>query len=410
MVHLRRGAPTRCKAGFNSTRRAFEDRTNRQPALIQKKASILHAFIQSKRQQGNHSCRREPRVRLAKFSTGDLSPSSFLPPRASHVKLAAPAPPVTRLTAAMASMPAPEPEPKIVGSKDAPVDLTGDDEPYFVPEIAARRSMAPMSWWHRVGFGKRATAEDPGELIVPPVGRHTHTVVLLHGMYSPPEECEMFKSLPAYVAYLGASGVKFVFPHAPRRTITWPTGPEANVASWYNYFTRRDGWLTHDELDEAHLASQTRRLHSILQREAALLGGDTRRLLLGGSSQGGTVALHAAISFGRPLGALLCLRSCLVDSVTFPKDKRNATCKTPVFVFLAGDDCVYAVPLQERGYSLLESAGFYVEKHIEPGLSHWDVSRNELRCTAAWIGRVARSRRLRSCGQNDVCGQSDRSE
>lgn len=63
--------------------------------------------------------------------------------------------------------------------------------------------------WHRIGIGKRVTSEDPGELVVPPRSAlHTHTVVLLHGMYCPPEECEMFKGLPAYVGFLGASGVK----------------------------------------------------------------------------------------------------------------------------------------------------------------------------------------------------------
>jgi hypothetical protein len=52
-----------------------------------------------------------------------------------------------------------------------------------------------------------------------------------------------------------------------------------------------------------------------------LLGGDATRVVLGGNSQGGTVSLHAAISYGRPLGGLLCLRSCLVETVTIPRDR-----------------------------------------------------------------------------------------
>jgi len=297
------------------------------------------------------------------------------------------------------SSPSSAPTTTRLGSKEAPVDLT-DDGVYYNPASSMRGPSSAC--WNRVGFGKRVTSEDPGELVVPPSGRHTHTVVLLHGMYCPPDESDLFKALPSYVGFLGVGGVKFVFPHAPRRTISWPTGPEANVASWYNYFTRRDGDKEyHDEIEMAHLASQTRRLHAILDRESALLGGDASRVVLGGSSQGGTVALHAALSYGRPLGALLCLRSCLVDSVTFPKDKRNAMCKTPVFVFAASDDSVYAPPLQERGYSLLESCGFHVERHIEKGLNHWEECRNELRCTAAWIGRIARQMRLRSRESSD---------
>ncbi|KAL3903504.1 MAG: hypothetical protein SGPRY_011650, partial [Prymnesium sp.] len=89
-------------------------------------------------------------------------------------------------------------------------------------------------------------------------------------MYSPPEENALYNALPSYMAYLGVRSIKFVFPRAPRRT--------------------------------AHLESQSRRVHAVLDREAQILGGDMSRVMLGGSSQGGTVSLHAAISYGRPLG------------------------------------------------------------------------------------------------------------
>eukprot|EP00966_Prymnesium_polylepis_P272955 6305842-Prymnesium_polylepis.1 len=56
--------------------------------------------------------------------------------------------------------------------------------------------------------------------------------------------------LPSYLAFLGVKSIKFVFPRAPIRTITWPSGPEANVASWYNYYTRRDGCLEHDVIEQ----------------------------------------------------------------------------------------------------------------------------------------------------------------
>ncbi|KAL1524791.1 hypothetical protein AB1Y20_019672 [Prymnesium parvum] len=242
----------------------------------------------------------------------------------------------------------------------------------------------------------RVTAEDPGELVILPTEAHTHTVILLHGMYCAPEDNALYNALPAYLGFLGVRSIKFVFPRAPRRTVTWPTGPEANVLSWYNYFTRRDGCLEHDEIDQAHLESQSRRVHAILDREAQLLGGDVSRIVLGGTSQGGTVSLHAAISYGRPLGGLLCLRSCLVETVTVPRDRRSAVCKTPVFVFVCGEDSVYAPPLVARGYSLLEASGYHVEWHVEPRLIHWEDCRNELRCVASWIYRVANPRALRA--------------
>ena len=214
-------------------------------------------------------------------------------------------------------------------------------------------------------------------------------------MYTPPDQCEKLKTIHSYVHKLGLTSVKFIYPVAPTRTISWPTGPESDVSSWYNYFTRRDGELHHDELDVGQLSAQTRRIHAILDREAALLDNDRRRLILGGISQGGTVAIHAAVSYGRELGGLLALRSCLIDSVTVLRDRRNAVTNTPVFVFAAGQDSVYAIELQQRGYDQLEAAGFRVERHLETKLSHWDDSRNEKYCLASWIVRVACPRHLR---------------
>ena len=278
-------------------------------------------------------------------------------------------------------------------SLDHPIDLTASDASTSSP--ATPRTPSPAA--PRAPRVKRVTSEDPGEFVMQPLGEHTHTVILLHSMYCPPDACEMLQKLPSYLSRLGHSNIKFVFPYAPRRTISWPTGPETDVPSWYNYFTRRDGELAHDELDEAHLASQTRRIHAMLDREAALLGGDPRRLILGGSSQGGTVAIHAAVGYGRELGGLLALRSCLIDTVTAPSG-RNAAANTPVYVFVAGDDRVYAPELQHRGYGHLESAGFRVEWKTESKLTHWDASRNEKYCAAAWISQIASPRILRRSG------------
>ena len=94
------------------------------------------------------------------------------------------------------------------------------------------------------------TAEDPGSVVVPAPGVHTHTVVLLHPMYMAPEHAALCQDLPSFVRALGLPCVKFVFPTAPRRSISWPQGREDNIAAWYNYYTRRDGQDEHDIIDE----------------------------------------------------------------------------------------------------------------------------------------------------------------
>ena len=47
-------------------------------------------------------------------------------------------------------------------------------------------------------------------------------------------QAEFFKKLPQRLG-THAYGIKFVFPRAPCRTITWSTGDETGVSSWFNY-------------------------------------------------------------------------------------------------------------------------------------------------------------------------------
>ena len=140
------------------------------------------------------------------------------------------------------------------GSAFAPLDITCDDgfSPFLPIDLTAdpqgRRRVLPPP---RAGFTKRVTAEDPGSVVVPAPGVHTHTVVLLHPMYIAPEHAALCQDLPSFVRALGLPCVKFVFPTAPRRSISWPQGREDNIAAWYNYYTRRDGQDEHDIIDEA---------------------------------------------------------------------------------------------------------------------------------------------------------------
>jgi predicted esterase len=228
---------------------------------------------------------------------------------------------------------------------------------------------------------KIPASEEAGELVVQPSGLHTHTVILLHSMYC---NAEMYARLYRRFGHV-ATGFKFVFPRAPKRQIVMPHGAEETNASWYSYISKNAEENRHDSIEAEHLAHQTARIHRILDREASLLGGDCRKLVLGGTSQGGTVAIHAAMSYGATLGALVCLRTAMLDSLT-PIETSHLP--MPVFVFAGEKDAVYALTLQQRTFGMLQAAGFTVEWHVEPGLTHWADSLNEQRYIAMWVART----------------------
>jgi Ca2+-binding EF-hand superfamily protein/predicted esterase len=219
-----------------------------------------------------------------------------------------------------------------------------------------------------------------GELVVLASGTHTHTVVLLHSMYG---SAEMYSRL--YRRFLNyAAGFKFIFPRAPERPLISPNGDEYKARAWYNPTTLRDtGDVDGNTVDMDQLAAQTARIHHIIEREASILGGDCGRVVLGGTHMGGSVALHAAMNFRAPLGALVCMRTNFLPlGLTKAVFEVN---ETPVFVFAADEDRVHPLHLVRESFDSLKRAGFKLEWHVEPELDHANDCLNEQRYAAYWI-------------------------
>lgn len=231
-------------------------------------------------------------------------------------------------------------------------------------------------------FPELPEGEDGGELVLQPSGSHTHTIIMLHSMHS---VAEMYSRLYRRFGPL-AVGFKFVFPRAPQRTLVALSGNERVHGAWFSTTARcEDGTVQPGIVAINELDAQTARIHAILDREAALLGGDTARLVLGGSHQGGSVALHVAMGYKAALGAIVCLRGAPLPNIT---TIANNFSKTPLFVFAAELDAVLPIKSLRESFEGFTSAGYAVEWHIEPELTHAADSPNEQRFLAYWVARI----------------------
>jgi predicted esterase len=223
--------------------------------------------------------------------------------------------------------------------------------------------------------------EAAGELVVNAFSKHTHTVIMLHSFRG---KAEMYARLYRRFGPL-AAGFKFVFPRAPERTII-RAGEEAVVTGWYDPTKRYSADGSLQPVNSEQLGLQTKRLHGIIEREAALFGGDYSKIVLGGSHQGGTFAIHAAMTASKPVGLLICSRAVpLAPSIT-PVAKHGAT-STRIFVFAAEKDTVYPVANVRQAFQQFSNAGYTVEWHTEPDLTHAADSPNEQRFVAYWVAR-----------------------
>lgn len=126
------------------------------------------------------------------------------------------------------------------------------------------------------------------------------------------------------------------------------------VRSWYDYKTDRSGCMEHDEIDTGQFWEEVRRVHRVLDQYKP------SETYLSGESQGGTVALWAALTYPSRLAGVLAIRTVLLPLLP-PTNPMN----TPIHVFAARDDEVFPLALQRQ--SLASCARTW---HVHARLTH----------------------------------------
>lgn len=154
------------------------------------------------------------------------------------------------------------------------------------------------------GSQRKETGSSDKFVILPTSGRHEHTFVFLHGFKMEAKDMldvfvDLSKEMPTW---------RFVLPQAPLLAITAHGG--AQSFSWFDYLTDQEG-LREDTIDIFGLRRMKVELQSLASSEKGLLP-EGRRVVMGGLSQGGTMALHLAASseFQAVVTAVACRLSC----------------------------------------------------------------------------------------------------
>ena len=162
-------------------------------------------------------------------------------------------------------------------------------------------------------------------VILPASGTHENTFIFLHGFKMEAKEMldvfvELSKTLSTW---------RFVLPQAPCISISAHNGEES--FSWFDYLTDRGG-AQEDTVDIFGLRKMKVELQRLVTTENALLPTGTLAIL-GGLSQGGTMALHLATQFD--LKAVVTAVACrLSHSMSRPL-------KCPWYAVIASEDDVF---------------------------------------------------------------------
>lgn len=190
-------------------------------------------------------------------------------------------------------------------------------------------------------------------VVIEPPKPATASVVWLHGLGANGYDFEpIVPELPASIT----RSTRFIFPHAPNRSITINMGMV--MPAWYDIV---DVDLTiRQDADGVYESEQL--LHAYLSREIEL-GIPTERLIVAGFSQGGAVALHTGLRYPHKLAGILALSTYLPLATTIPNEIHPANRQTPIFYAHGQLDPVIWFPQANQSRVQLEQLGYTVEWH-----------------------------------------------
>ncbi|XP_041964210.1 lysophospholipase-like protein 1 isoform X1 [Alosa sapidissima] len=216
--------------------------------------------------------------------------------------------------------------------------------------------------------------------VVSQTGKHSASIIFLHG------SGDTGLGLRGWVRdtfHLAFPHIRIIYPTAPARPYTPMRGALSNV--WFDrHKISRD---CPEHLDSVDGMCST--LGSILQDEIQA-GVPKHRIVIGGFSMGGAMALHLACRYHPEVGGVFALSSFLnKDSVVYQavEERRTRALSLPeLFQCHGSSDDLVLHEWGEQTSAQLRRTGMSVSFHTLPGLQH-QLCAPELELLRAWLLR-----------------------
>ena len=176
----------------------------------------------------------------------------------------------------------------------------------------------------------------------------TAAVIWLHGLGADGHD---FEAIVPELDLTGAPPIRFIFPHAPMRSVTINHGMV--MRAWYDILELNiDRKIDHEGLEES--AALIGRL--IADQISAGIPAD--RIILAGFSQGGAMTYHVGLPHDPPLGGLMVLSAYLADPQV-----ANQSGSVPLLCCHGNLDPVVPHALGKSSADRLQELGWPIEWH-----------------------------------------------
>ncbi|KPJ67638.1 MAG: carboxylesterase [Coxiella sp. DG_40] len=139
-----------------------------------------------------------------------------------------------------------------------------------------------------------------------------HSVIWLHGLGADGHD---FADMVPQFNLAPKLGVRFIFPHAPMRSVTLNAG--YRMRAWFDIYELD----VNAPQDEDGVRQSQELINRLIEREISL-GIPSEHIVLAGFSQGGAMALHCGLRYLQKLAGILVLSgflplaNCLADEIS----------------------------------------------------------------------------------------------
>lgn len=205
-----------------------------------------------------------------------------------------------------------------------------------------------------------------------PPGPATASVILMHGLGA---DAGDLYPLPPALGLPSDLHVRYVFPGAPRMPVTINMGMV--MPAWFDILGIGSGVQ-----DEAGIRRASAWIEELIAREVER-GVPAGRIVLGGFSQGGALALHTGLRYPAALAGVICMSAYLPLAETLDAEASAANRNVPIFVAHGTADSMVAIDLGRRSRDRLVQAGYAVEWREYP-MAH-EICGEELRDIGRWL-------------------------
>ncbi|XP_041352716.1 lysophospholipase-like protein 1 [Gigantopelta aegis] len=185
-------------------------------------------------------------------------------------------------------------------------------------------------------------------------------------------------------------GEEFAFPHL---RVIFPTAPPRPYSPMGGAVSTV--WFDRDQISP--FTAETESLTTACKEVSHLIEAEVKngipknRIVIGGFSMGGCLALHLAYRFHKEIAGVFALSSFLqTESSVYKSIKEDGSSLVPLFQFHGKKDCLVMYEWGEDSFQKLKSLGVEGQFHTLSHLQH-ELNRKEIELLKQWIVEKVRN-------------------